>query len=251
MKINTDKNCNVVIHNDILIDPLKEISLFVIQSNKANGSTNIYTRVTNEDIITIQQEGFISVCHMILPKLNSIEEYNPLDYMNNKYVKITSYIKTKEIVELVRENDSNYDSESDDEDDQPFGGYFVVNNIIYYKDVKGNYREVSISEITNIDAESFSLFKEIQNFFSVCSLRKCYIALCQKIFNDRAFDRCFDSKIDSQLIYKRDLVWAALNVIQYMVDSNQLAEAERLLERISGCNGLCVGVNTGEDCGCN
>jgi len=36
-----------------------------------------------------------------------------------------------------------------------------------------------------------------------------------------------------------------------MIDSNQLAEAERLLERINGCNGLCAGVNTGQDCGCS
>jgi hypothetical protein len=36
-----------------------------------------------------------------------------------------------------------------------------------------------------------------------------------------------------------------------MIDSNQLAEAERLLERINGCNGLCANINTGEDCGCD
>ena len=35
-----------------------------------------------------------------------------------------------------------------------------------------------------------------------------------------------------------------------MIDSNQLAEAQRLLERINGCNGICSGEKTGEDCGC-
>jgi hypothetical protein len=36
-----------------------------------------------------------------------------------------------------------------------------------------------------------------------------------------------------------------------MIDSNQLAEAQRLLERINGCNGLCKGEYTGDnDCGC-
>jgi hypothetical protein len=53
------------------------------------------------------------------------------------------------------------------------------------------------------------------------------------------------------LILKRDLVWAALNVIQYMIDFNQLAEAQRLLERINGCNGLCSSEDTGDKgCGC-
>jgi len=35
-----------------------------------------------------------------------------------------------------------------------------------------------------------------------------------------------------------------------MIDFNQFAEAQRLLNRINGCNGLCAGVNTEESCGC-
>jgi len=36
-----------------------------------------------------------------------------------------------------------------------------------------------------------------------------------------------------------------------MIDFNQLAEAQRLLERINGCNGLCSGKDTGDKgCGC-
>ena len=109
--------------------------------------------------------------------------------------------------------------------------------------------QVDIQEI--IEVNDSTLIKHIHNFFSVYHLRKCYVSLCQKIFNDTAFDRCFNGKVNSQLIYKRDLVWAALNVIQYMIDSNQLAEAQRLLERINGCNGLCSSENTGDKgCGC-
>ena len=260
MKINTDKNCNIIIYNDTPVDPFKEISLFVVQSNKSNISTNIYTDFTNEDVLTIksQYQGFISVCHIILPKVDSIEDYNPLEYMSNNYVRIKNYIKPEEIEELVNNDDSTYDPENSDDSDENsddeqsiLGGYFVSNKLIYYKDIKNNCREVPISEILEINNIAYSFFKEIKNFFSVCYLRKCYIALCQKIFNQRAFDRCFNNKVDTQLIYRRDLVWAALNVIQYMVDSNQLAEAERLLERINGCNGLCTDIDTGEDCGCD
>lgn len=109
--------------------------------------------------------------------------------------------------------------------------------------------EVDLQEI--IEVNDNTLIRHMHNFFSVFHLRKCYVSLCQKIFKDRAFDRCFNEKINSQLIYKRDLVWAALNVIQYMIDFNQLAEAQRLLERINGCNGLCSSENTGDKgCGC-
>ena len=112
-----------------------------------------------------------------------------------------------------------------------------------------NSGEVDIQEI--IEVNDSTLIRHMHNFFSVFHLRKCYISLCQKIFNGSGFDRCFKDKVDKQLSYKRDLVWAALNVIQYMIDFNQLAEARRLLERINGCNGLCSSEDTGDKgCGC-
>lgn len=123
----------------------------------------------------------------------------------------------------------------------------------YYADRNGRIYnqsgEVDIQLI--LEVNDSTLIRHMHNFFSVFHLRKCYISLCQKIFGDRGFDRCFKDKVDSQLILKRDLVWSALNVIQYMIDFNQLAEAQRLLERINGCNGLCSGVDTGDKgCGC-
>ena len=124
----------------------------------------------------------------------------------------------------------------------------------YYADNNGkiynqNNERVDVQLVLEVNDNT--IIKHTHNFFSVFHLRKCYVSLCQKIFNDRGFDRCFNGKIDSQLIFKRDLVWAALNVIQYMIDFNQLAEAQRLLERINGCNGLCSGEDTGDKgCGC-
>ena len=123
----------------------------------------------------------------------------------------------------------------------------------YYADETGKIYnqsgEVDIQLI--LEVNDSTLIRHMHNFFSVFHLRKCYISLCQKIFNAHAFDRCFKNNVDSQLIYKRDLVWAALNVIQYMIDFNQLAEAQRLLERINGCNGLCSSEDTGDKgCGC-
>ena len=123
----------------------------------------------------------------------------------------------------------------------------------YYGDSTGrifkNSDQVDIQEV--IEVNDNTLIRHMHNFFSVYHLRKCYVSLCQKIFNDSGFDKCFNGKVNSQLTYKRDLVWAALNVIQYMIDSNQLAEAQRLLERINTCNGLCSSEDTGDKgCGC-
>ena len=126
-------------------------------------------------------------------------------------------------------------------------------NFNYYwdgeKPVNAEGSEVSFQLL--VEVNDSKLIRHIHNFFYAFHLRKCYVSLCQKIFKSRGFDRCFNGKLDSQLVYKRDLVWAALNVIQYMIDFNQLAEAQRLLERINGCNGLCKSEDTGDSgCGC-
>lgn len=79
--------------------------------------------------------------------------------------------------------------------------------------------------------------------------------MCQQIFENRAFSKCFDrNKIDSELIYKRDLVLMAINVIKYLTECKQLAEVERIVEILNGCNGLCNSsniINSTNGCGCS
>lgn len=113
---------------------------------------------------------------------------------------------------------------------------------------KNSESEVSIQELITVNPEFSGLEIIYDNYFSVCHLRKCFIRMCQEIFNSRATIRC-ETKFKDSLTYNRDLVWAALNVIQYLVDFEQYGEAQRILERISGCNGLCK-ESKGRDCGC-
>lgn len=264
MKINTDKNCNIVVFDDTEypvngLEYSESASLYIAQLNESNKSTILYNKLdshtnsTGEPILlTPQKGGFITMCHIILPKVDSVDDYDPIDYIE-KYVKTKNYIKKNQIDAIfgITSEDENESENSTDSTSDISGGYFTDGVNLYYKDIYGNVKTVEVQEIIEVNPEAFGIIKYTQNFFSVCYLRKCYISLCQKIFNDRGFDRCFNGKVDSQLIYKRDLVWAALNVIQYMIDSNQLAEAQRLLERINGCNGLCSSEDTGEKgCGC-
>ena len=61
-------------------------------------------------------------------------------------------------------------------------------------------------------------------------------------------------KVNSELIYKRDLVWMAINVVKYLTQCEQLAEADRVIKTIQGCNGLCVSTNltnSTNGCGCS
>lgn len=260
MKINTDKNCNIVIYDDTEypINGLtysNSVSLYIVAVNESNNQRIIYNKLVQHNnsspiILAGQDQGFMTIYHFILPK-DPNSEHVP---STSEYVRVSNYITDEFINNLVSLQflpDQSFIPEGIIIDPDNIGTYYSNGREIYYKGTDESIRKVDIQELIEINARAYNLIKYTYNFFSVCSLRKCYIALCQKIFQDRAFDRCFNEKIDSQLIYKRDLVWAALNVIQYMIDSNQLAEAQRLLERINGCNGLCSGVDTGDKgCGC-
>ena len=135
---------------------------------------------------------------------------------------------------------------------------YDISSPYYYKNGSfyKNVHEVSLEEIINVNPEVSGLEVTYDYYFQTCRLRKCYIKVCQDIFDQQATISCNKKDLDKELIYKRDLLWSALNVIQYMAEMNQFEEAERLLERIMGCNGLCnnhpgKGDSHISDCGCN
>lgn len=107
-------------------------------------------------------------------------------------------------------------------------------------------QELTIQDI--IDLFSYEQY----NYFSICWLRQCFINICKSIFDSRASLDCNKVNINEDITYKRDLVWGAINVIQYLVEMEQYREAERILERITGCNGLCDNFDSkkGGGCGC-
>lgn len=126
-----------------------------------------------------------------------------------------------------------------------------------YKYINGESYLVDINELVNRNIENTTISKTCENYVSICFLNKCYISLCQKILNDRTLKYCSEctnkNNTDSDLIFRRDYVWMALNVIRYLVQFEQLAEAERVIEKVSGCNGLCKSEwnsITTNGCGC-
>ena len=122
----------------------------------------------------------------------------------------------------------------------------------YYKDghfYKG-LSEVELSELINVNPEISGLDISYYYYFQLCKLRKCYIKAAKAILDKKAPIRCDSKGVDHSDIYKRDLLWSAMNTIMYLAESEQFEEAERLLERITGCNGLCENTNSKCNCGC-
>ena len=122
-------------------------------------------------------------------------------------------------------------------------GYYLLCKLIIPRDItkpyyyysgrfyKGN-SEIELQELIDTNPAVSQIEIVYEDYFQICNLRKCFINICQKIFDDTASLRCEIKKADKELIYKRDLIWSAINVIKYLVEQKQFDEAERLLQLV-------------------
>ena len=129
-------------------------------------------------------------------------------------------------------------------------GFYTLVTLKIPKDVEREYyysngkfyhfnEEIELETLVEINPNVSEFDIEHEYYFQTCRLRKCYINICKQIFDQVASIECNRPKLDPNLIYKRDLLWSAINVIEFMVERGEYKEAEILLERIMGCNGLC------------
>lgn len=202
------------------------ISIDVLQHNKTEETkyTNpIYTKHTDNQLINIpvKFDGWFTVVHIVLP--------------------------TKEW----------FDKEIAKQEGSAIGLYSIVyysDGTYIYKYINSQTTQTTVEELIEINPINTTISRIEKDYVSICFLRKCYINLCQQIFNSRGFSPCWNkNNIDSDLIFRRDLVWMAINVIKYLTECEQLAEVERLIEVLKGCNGLCVSsdiTSKTSGCGC-
>ena len=203
------------------------VSIDVLQHNKTTETVYrdpIYTKHDTLQPINIPVEfdGWFEIIHLVLPSI---------EWVNKEISKGEG--SALDLYNLV----------------------YFSDGINIYKYLGGNVSQVTITEVLEVNPINTTISKTSRDYISICFLRKCYINLCQQIFEDRGFSRCWNkNKVDSELIYKRDLVWMAINVIKYLTECKQLAEVERIIETIQGCNGLCVSSNLTSKtngCGCS
>lgn len=147
-------------------------------------------------------------------------------------------------------------------------------NLVYYYDTElgefvkytnGTSIRVEITEVlavnatppTNVTEKTTTIIRGDKSTFCICHLNECFYRLCKNLLGDlpgRCKNRTDDVKM---LIYNRDIIWMAINVIKYLIELGQYYEAQRVLEDITQCGGICKDVmvdkNTigGGGCGCN
>lgn len=118
----------------------------------------------------------------------------------------------------------------------------------YYKDGEFYHNQETITLLDLVEVNPIITRKKYIYYFSTCNLKKCFIDICKNIFEQKT-SFCNKSNVDNSMLYKKDLLLSALNVIDYLVELDQMEEASRLLKRITECNGLCS-EQTNINCGC-
>ena len=243
IKVCTSNTCEVIIKD---ITPTSGESGYLPES-----FTGVATgRFRRSDTVTIDM--------LILNKTEGQEIQTPRFNTENKVINIpVKFDGWFNVCRVVLPSKEWFERELNKETGSAIQSY----DIVYYSDGKdlykyidGNSQAATIEEITDRNTEGTTISRVFKNYVSICFLKKCYLSLCQQIFNSRGFSKCWNrSQIESDLVFRRDLVWTAINVIKYRVEFNQLAEAQRVIEQIGGCNGLCKSEfrqTSNHGCGC-
>lgn len=131
----------------------------------------------------------------------------------------------------------------------------------FYKDINGVSTEVQLSEILSADytepavgEKGTTIIRADKNTFVMTYLNGCFNSICKSLLTSLP-KSCNRNSLSSQ-IFNRDILWMAINVIKYCLDTSQLYEAQRYLEEVTRCSNWCDGsfninlINS-SGCGCN
>lgn len=126
--------------------------------------------------------------------------------------------------------------------------------IIYYYDngyfYKNDGEEVEIEEVIGYNQSLTTVFSESQLTFSSCQLQECYYKYSNKFLEDY----CASGKCYNKSSVEFDILWVGMHVMRYLLDLGRLYEAQYILEKLTGCTGICYQKNKmnikGNGCGC-
>lgn len=189
------------------------VAIDLLQHNKSTGpalQTPIYTLRTIENevsVLPVNFDGWFTALHIVIPNVT---------WFDTEKAKVSG--SALDLYTTV----------------------YYSDGIAIYKYINGESTVASLEELVERNTDGTTISKVCENYLSICFLNKCYLSLCQQLLNNRGFSICANKNdVDSDTYTRWAYVKMALDVIKYMVELGQLAEAERIIEQISGCNGLC------------
>lgn len=88
-----------------------------------------------------------------------------------------------------------------------------------------------LSEHTELDNQTFFCKKVVLTY---CNLTKCFVSLQANIAHELCDSGCNQSNIEN-----RDFLLSTIFVLDYLRDTNNFKEAQRILDNINECGGFC------------
>lgn len=136
---------------------------------------------------------------------------------------------------------------------------YFIDGDNFYKYINGSIEEVTIEEIYEVNTEVTTLIKSSLHTFPICHLEQCFYKICLYLLeNMPCKDPCFTDKMKGFAgeILNRDIVWMAINTINYAIEQQQFFRAQAILEQIETCWGICKDLGTNKissytGCGCH
>ena len=140
------------------------------------------------------------------------------------------------------------------------GEYYIgpknlYNETTYYTKEEALQLSTKTSDYLQLYKENGSqTFIFNQSVFSACKVQQCLIKLQKMLIKD--FSRSCsmsDCNRNIELKHKCDLMLSIVTVLDYLVSLHKFEEAQRIIDSLSGCNGICDDISDGlttNRCGC-
>lgn len=136
--------------------------------------------------------------------------------------------------------------------DNPEGDYTIdtymtaTNFIKTFADyILSNATKISLEYLTDNTEFGYQTHFCKKIAFTYCNLIKCFVSLQSNLANSLCDTSC--EKTD---VYNRDFLLSTIYVLDYLRDTNNFKEAQRILDNINECGGFCKEFETLTKCNC-
>lgn len=107
----------------------------------------------------------------------------------------------------------------------------------YVDDILKNSIKLNIKDLEALDDFGLSTYFCKKIIFTYCNLIKCFVSLQSNLANNICDSSC--GKSDTIDTSNRDFLLSTIYVLDYLRDTNNFREAERILDNINECGGFC------------
>lgn len=200
--------------------------------NEIHNRGHYLDKFTSEFLLS--KDGTYSYYKLVIPKIEHFEVEDEEGLYSHLKDELFFYDK-----KLYKTNISNYDEK------------FTLSELLSKSEQIENYIEAY--QYVQDGFASQTLYCPKEMVFSVCKLQKCLLNLQRKmIFINRDTCNYDECKTDKSLRNQRDFIFGAMYVFDYLKDTHNFTEAQRILDNLSSCNLLCDDkfIDTGNSCGC-